>query len=664
MFCGVIFVSLWLIIFPTGIAADDAASISKNNEISIKVSVDNQKLIFDWSLNTKSALTKIGDKWWLVFDKKAKEFYLPRDRNLPDGIISLKNQFDQPATNDLTIFELSLSDGYKFEVTKKDQIWSVEAKEIKPSEENDDQKKLIQASVHLQKIALIKRDWPSIYFKVLTKYSIIHVDNENTHNLYTFILTDDADSGIEFTYDLPYFNVFSSKQGAGFRRFSSNVSVHEEDNDKIFITALQSPPPLLVLLTTEEQQALFRDFSEIFKPLSEEVLEKNLKSLEDASHFNKIDPFTHLERAWLVLLKGDENRSLSFIGLAGQYYPGIEHHSFIRSLKGIYYILDHNFGEAKNSLRFLPDSHEIELFRGIVAASIGLPKEQISRLRHAVDLQKRYPQKFREEFMRQTIFALLEAQDYMFVIDLIARMPSSKDSIFSSFYIYALSAAKSGLNKDRFAVENLKNLLETENKNNMLNVQLKAHILFSICVSDLNNKKIKPSEAIARLYEIQFMWRGDCLELNVLNLLTSLLIEEAQYVNALQLLGRMRQNFPEAFLNLHLDKRMEIALTHLFTTKKYLKLSPLKVISIFDEFREYTPDTELGSSMIKDIGNLLLELDLLDQAAELLSKESRNASEGPVLAELYIKIARIHVDNNNGEAALSVLQKIPPPPHI
>lgn len=661
MFFGVIIVSFWMILFPCESKAQNAMKITTEHKISVKVSVEDQKLIFDWSLKTKSALVKVGDKWWLIFDKKAQEFYLPRDRDLPNGIISLKNQFDQPATDELTIFELNLSDGYEFEVVKKDNTWAIEVKEISPIIDLEEQKKTDHTLQRLKKIALIERQWPSIYFKILTKYKITHVDNENTGLLYTFILTDEGDLGCALPYSVPYFNVLKSKQGAGIQRFSSHVSLQQQDGDKVFITGLHSPAPLQGLLPTEEQLVLFNEFSEIFKPLSKDDLKKEIKKLKEASHIDKVDPFTHIIHAWLLLLKGDENRALSFIGLAGQYYPGIDHHPFIRSLKSVYYILDHNFNDAKKALLFLPCSPEIELFRGIISASMGLPKEQISRLRCVVDLQKMYPQKFREEFMIQAIFALLESRDYLFIIELFGKMPPAKSPIFMPFYTYALSFAKSALNKDMFAIENLRNLLETENKNNILNVQLKAHILFAICISDLNNKKITPKEAIPRLFEIQFMWRGDYLELNILNLLTSLLIEEEQYVNALQLLARMRENFSEVFRALHFDKRMEVALTRLFTTKQYKKLSPLKVISIFEEFRTYLPDTEVSSSIIKNIGNLLLELDLLDQAAELLSKESRNTFDASVLSELYIKIAKIHVDNKNGEAALSVLKKIPAP---
>lgn len=661
MFFGVFALVFWMNFFQNYAIAENAIKMEEDRDISVKISVENQKLILDWSLKTKSALVKIGDKWLLIFDKKTKDFYLPRDRNLPNGLVTLKTQIDQTSSDDVTIFELILSDGYEFEVTKKDLMWEVEVKELKEDEDLEEQKKISQAKVQLKKIALITREWPSIYFNVLAKHRIIHVDNESTGSLNTFILTDDADSGIDLPYNFPYFNTFTSKQGAGFQRFSSKVILQDLEDDKIFITVINAPQSLPAPMPNEEQLALYKDFSEIFKPLSEDILDSRLKSLHEASHLNKYEPFMHLEHAWLLLLKGYENQTMSFIGLAGQYYPAIDHHPFIRALKSIFYILGHNFAEAKSALRFLPISHEIELFKGIVSASIGFPKEQVPRLRHAIYLQKKFPRKFREEFMIQAIFALLEAHDYRFIVELLPKLPPIQDHIFKPFYTYVLSAAKSRLNKDSLAIGSLKSLLDLENKNDILSVQLKAHILFAICVGELNNKKIKPSEAIRQLFDIQFMWRGDYLELNILNLLTLLLIEEKDYVTALQLLARTRQTFPEAFIALHFDKRMETALTKLFTTKQYLKLSPLKVISTFDEFRQYTPDTEVGSRMIKDIGNLLLELDLLDQAAELLSKESMNAYEAPVLAELYIKIAKIHVDNNNGEAALSVLQKIPHP---
>ncbi len=96
-----------------------------------------------------------------------------------------------------------------------------------------------------------------------------------------------------------------------------------------------------------------------------------------------------------------------------------------------------------------------------------------------------------------------------------------------------------------------------------------------------------------------------------------------------------------------------------FKEDLYKKVSPLKVIRVFEGYKNYVPDTSDGKSIIKSISTILVNLDLLDQATELLNKEAMGEKNDKTLAKLLLEIANIQLLDNDGEAVISTFEKFP-----
>ena len=61
----------------------------------------------------------------------------------------------------------------------------------------------------------------------------------------------------------------------------------------------------------------------------------------------------------------------------------------------------------------------------------------------------------------------------------------------------------------------------------------------------------------------------------------------------------------------------------LFVEDKADSMSPITAIALYDEFRELTPPGKKGAEMVRRLADRLVDVDLLDRAAELLLRPCR-----------------------------------------
>jgi thioredoxin-like negative regulator of GroEL len=112
------------------------------------------------------------------------------------------------------------------------------------------------------------------------------------------------------------------------------------------------------------------------------------------------------------------------------------------------------------------------------------------------------------------------------------------------------------------------------------------------------------------------------------------------------------------FQMLHLHKQMEICFVNFFK-ENIETTSPLRVISFYEAYKEYTPNSDEEVNIIKTVATTLMKLDLLEQSAALLTSAAKNKNSRYALIDFYLEAAQLHIDNKNGELALLTLNAIP-----
>lgn len=171
----------------------------------------------------------------------------------------------------------------------------------------------------------------------------------------------------------------------------------------------------------------------------------------------------------------------------------------------------------------------------------------------------------------------------------------------------------------------------------------------------LERGTMKPDVAAKELEALRWRWRGDATELAVIRELGKLYLSQGLYREALTALkgatGQM-QRLPGAA---DLSTDLSNAFRMLFLEGGADGLQPVQALGLFYDFRELTPVGADGDEMVRRLSRRLVDVDLLDQAAELLKHQVDERLEGVAKAQVATDLATIYLMDRQPEKALQAI---------
>lgn len=164
-------------------------------------------------------------------------------------------------------------------------------------------------------------------------------------------------------------------------------------------------------------------------------------------------------------------------------------------------------------------------------------------------------------------------------------------------------------------------------------------------------------ETINRLAGLATSWRGDEIELKTLRFVAQLHAERGQYREAFEAMRAAVQAEPDADTTRLLQEEMNGLFNALFLEGKADEMKPVKALALYYDFRELTPIGRQGDEMVRLLAKKLVEVDLLDQATELLRHQVDNRLKGSARAQIAADLAAIYLMDRKSDEALRVLNR-------
>ena len=161
--------------------------------------------------------------------------------------------------------------------------------------------------------------------------------------------------------------------------------------------------------------------------------------------------------------------------------------------------------------------------------------------------------------------------------------------------------------------------------------------------------------AAAQLEQLKWRWRGDATELAVIRTLGDLYLSQGRYREAMDTLkraGNRLANLPGAP---ELQADLSNAFKALFLDGAADGLQPVQALALFYDFRDLTPVGADGDEMVRRLARRLVDVDLLDQAAELLKYQVDNRLEGVAKAQVATTLATVLLMDRQPELALQAI---------
>ncbi|MDI9409235.1 MAG: hypothetical protein QM523_08325 [Candidatus Pacebacteria bacterium] len=183
----------------------------------------------------------------------------------------------------------------------------------------------------------------------------------------------------------------------------------------------------------------------------------------------------------------------------------------------------------------------------------------------------------------------------------------------------------------------------------------RAHGEWARIQFQLKKGKLPVDQAIIRLERLQYSWSGSEMQFRILAQLGDLYFDQLQPREGLKRLRQAVQYFPyhpdRETVKAHLINRF----VALYSDKASERIPPLAALAVYDDNRDLTPLDERGDLMIQKLADRLVEIDLLDRAADLLTYQVQQRLKGSERSRVGARLAAIQLlDKKPQEAMVSL----------
>ncbi len=359
-----------------------------------------------------------------------------------------------------------------------------------------------------------------------------------------------------------------------------------------------------------------------------------------------------LARLYLAHRLGAEALGVLSQGVAED--PEVENDPVFRAMRGVANIFMNHLEDAAAdlSVRGLEDDIHSTLWRGMVAAGQGNWRQAQLLFDEGQMALDAYPAGW------QSIFRLAAARSALMTNDL-ESASRHIDALLNSDLgdsdqqkvdlLQALLARALGKTDDAL-------ILFTRIENGKWG-QGAAEAKFNRVSLAVRNKIIPVDEAIEILETLAISWRGDDVELSVMKKLAELQIEAGNFQRGLGVMREAVISRSGEERTRQINEDMTQVFEGLFLGGGDEDMKPLRALALYYEFRELTPVGRRGDEMIRKLVRRLIEVDLLGQAADLLSHQVDNRLIGVARAQVASDLALVYLMNRKPELALRSIRR-------
>jgi tetratricopeptide (TPR) repeat protein len=162
-------------------------------------------------------------------------------------------------------------------------------------------------------------------------------------------------------------------------------------------------------------------------------------------------------------------------------------------------------------------------------------------------------------------------------------------------------------------------------------------------------------DAIEPLEALRFRWRGDSTELTIVSMLGDVYSELGRWRSALGVMRTAADRFPTDPAARQLRADMSTLFERLFLDGEADELQPIEALGLFYEFSDLTPVGPNGDRIVRLLAGRLVNVDLLEQAAQLLQHQVDERLSGLSKAQAAADLATIYLLDRKPDQALVAL---------
>jgi tetratricopeptide (TPR) repeat protein len=354
-----------------------------------------------------------------------------------------------------------------------------------------------------------------------------------------------------------------------------------------------------------------------------------------------------------VLLANDLNHeAASTLAFALQEDPGLQNDRPFLLLQGIAALGKGNIKEAKRIFenRVLGPDPEGVLWRASLDAAQRRWPQALTGFRRSGVVLDAYPESLQAALRLQAAQAAIEVRDYVYADSELTNVAPMVGSDRRNAFLLLRARLDEALGHPDVAVDIYRRLAETAER------PVSAEATLRWVELALRHRMMDPAEAIPRLEILSVIWRGDEVELGTLGRLGRLYAEAGRWREAFLTARRANLMYADHEITRALHDEAARLFEDLFLSGKGDTLSRVEALALYFDFREFTPIGRRGDEIVRRLADRLVELDLLDQAANLLQHQVDNRLFGAARATVAARLATVRLMDGKPAQALEALR--------
>lgn len=360
-----------------------------------------------------------------------------------------------------------------------------------------------------------------------------------------------------------------------------------------------------------------------------------------------------LDLARLMLSQGLAPETLGYLELALELVPDLDARDDIHMLRGAALVLLGHGDQAQADLTRagIEGTRDSVLWRGLAAAQAGNWPEASAHFHPVRERMSAYPDVLYRPLALAAIEAAIRKHEVAISKQLVAQLrgrPGAMKSTSPAFGYFVGQIAELEGN-DVAAEAAWRPVLESRDQYYRTRTEL-ASILASVKAKTVDDKA-----AVERLDRLHYAWRGDGFETEVLRALAGIADEAKDFeamLTAWRRIAAIAGSGPMAD-EAH-DKLVEI-FRQLFIESGSDSLPPLRALALFDEMHDLAPGGPDGDKALDRLAERMVQMDLLDQAADIIEGEAGRQPNPVGKAQLDARAAALRLLEGKPELALRAL---------
>ncbi|MBY0356204.1 MAG: hypothetical protein K2Q12_10835 [Rickettsiales bacterium] len=357
--------------------------------------------------------------------------------------------------------------------------------------------------------------------------------------------------------------------------------------------------------------------------------------------------------AELYLGDGLFTEALGLLNLIRETDPDYYADYQLAALRGATNFMNQRFAEAMSDFAepSLEGSQEVDFWKRFSAVMNGNENKLIKFTEFNDLYAKNYPPEMRRRLVLIAADQAIGQEAYQEALNILKTLPKEVMDPIAPYRDFMIGRIYAETGKYKESVETLTKLLDsTEDR------FLRARAIFTLATTQFKAGDIDKQELLKQLDALRIVWRGDQLELSLLDLLGNLYVSEKRYIEGLRAWKELATNYPGTLLAQETTAKMSQTFLQLFKDGFANDLPPLTALALYYEFKDLTPLGSDGDQMIQDLADRLASVDLLDRAASLLEHQVMYRLEQEERSRVGARLALIYQLDKKPQQALEVLE--------